>query len=250
MGRDVPPGPFCGQDCRAGRSSIAKRADAGLLAQHRSAKVDPVTRPSKSGLRNLADVIAFHEAKGRLHSPGGKTPRERALGAWLYRRRREVAAGALSPPTETPVSPFLTGISSRRARLTTRHAGSSGWKSSVNSGPPAGHGSECSRNHSLARSSSVSHQGFGSPLPFRALRPRHSSVTLKYPWTIATPKRSPKNTMTRPKERIRLWSPPPLPARMPHSRLGLAEPWSMHSPTWTVGHRRRDDGSGGAHHVA
>jgi hypothetical protein len=54
-------------------------------------------RTPEVGLRNLADVIAFHESEGRLPVTHGKTARERALGAWLVHRRREAAQGTLSP---------------------------------------------------------------------------------------------------------------------------------------------------------
>ncbi|MBD1538254.1 hypothetical protein HC749_08725 [Arthrobacter sp. S13_S34] len=44
----------------------------------------------------MADVIAFHEAEGKLPVTHSKSPRERALGAWLAHRRREAAQGTLS----------------------------------------------------------------------------------------------------------------------------------------------------------
>lgn len=75
----------------------AKKADPGLLAEHQAAHVAPAKRTPKSGLRNLADVIAFHQSEGRLPGTGGTTPREKALGVWLHRRRQEAAAGTLSP---------------------------------------------------------------------------------------------------------------------------------------------------------
>lgn len=51
----------------------------------------------EAGLRNLADVIAFHESEGRLPITHGKSAGERALGAWVARRRREATRGTLSP---------------------------------------------------------------------------------------------------------------------------------------------------------
>lgn len=75
----------------------AKKADPGLPAEHQAAQVAPAKRTPKLGLRNLADVIAFHQSEGRLPGTGGKTPREKALGVWLHRRRQEAAAGTLVP---------------------------------------------------------------------------------------------------------------------------------------------------------
>jgi hypothetical protein len=75
---------------------LAVQADPDLRAAHKAA-LGPVTRKSAAGQRNLHDVIAFYEAEGRLPTAGGKTPRERALGVWLHRRRRDHAAGTLSP---------------------------------------------------------------------------------------------------------------------------------------------------------
>lgn len=75
----------------------AVRADPGLRDQHHAALTAPAPRLTQAGLRNLADVLAFHQAEGRPPKSGGKTARERALGAWLNNRRKESAAGTLSP---------------------------------------------------------------------------------------------------------------------------------------------------------
>ncbi|WP_227008360.1 helicase associated domain-containing protein [Pseudarthrobacter sp. AB1] len=75
----------------------AKRADPGLPAEHQAALATPTRRTPKAGLRNLADVLAFHQSTGRLPVSHGKSARERALGVWLARRRREAVEGTLSP---------------------------------------------------------------------------------------------------------------------------------------------------------
>lgn len=76
---------------------IASRAEPSLRDEHKAALPAAVRRPQDKGLRNLADVIAFHESEGMLPVAHGKTSRERALGTWLMRRRREAAQGRLSP---------------------------------------------------------------------------------------------------------------------------------------------------------
>ncbi|MBE4720513.1 helicase associated domain-containing protein [Pseudarthrobacter sp. AB1] len=75
---------------------IAARTDPGIRVEHTAALTSAKPRTPVAGLRNLNDVIAFFQAKGRLPATGGKTPRERALGVWLLRRRQEAAAGTLS----------------------------------------------------------------------------------------------------------------------------------------------------------
>lgn len=75
---------------------LAVQADPDLRHQHKAA-LGAVTRKTSAGQRNLNDVIAFYEAEDRLPTTGGKTPRERALGAWLHRLRQAAAADTLSP---------------------------------------------------------------------------------------------------------------------------------------------------------
>lgn len=76
---------------------IAARAEPGIRDEHKAALPPPARRIPKAGLRNLADVLAFNEAEGKLPVTHGKTARERALGVWLVHRRREEAQGTLSP---------------------------------------------------------------------------------------------------------------------------------------------------------
>jgi hypothetical protein len=76
---------------------VAVRADLGLREEHQASLVTSAKRPPKPGLRNLADVLIFHRAGGRQPVAQGESPRERALGVWLHRRRQESSTGALSP---------------------------------------------------------------------------------------------------------------------------------------------------------
>ncbi len=76
---------------------IAARAEPGIRDEHKAALPLPARRTPEAGLRNLADVLAFHELEGRLPVTYGNSRRERALGAWLAHRRRESAQGTLFP---------------------------------------------------------------------------------------------------------------------------------------------------------
>lgn len=76
---------------------IAARAEPGIRDEHKAALSLPAPRMPEVGLRSLADVIAFHESEGRLPVTHGESAKERALGAWLVRRRRDAAQGSLSP---------------------------------------------------------------------------------------------------------------------------------------------------------
>lgn len=76
---------------------IAARAEPGIREEHKAALPSVAPQPNQVGLRNLADLVAFHQAHGRLPSSRGKSARERALAAWLGNRRRQAAEGTLSP---------------------------------------------------------------------------------------------------------------------------------------------------------
>jgi Helicase associated domain len=76
---------------------LAASADPCLRDEHRAALNPAGPRTPAAGLRNLAGVLAFYEAEGRLPVTHGKSARERALGVWLLRRRQEAAGGTLSP---------------------------------------------------------------------------------------------------------------------------------------------------------
>ncbi|MDR7161760.1 helicase associated domain-containing protein [Arthrobacter sp. BE255] len=76
---------------------IAARAEPGIRDEHKAALPLPARRTPDAGLRNLADILALHESEGRLPVTHGKSAKERALSAWLVRRRRDAAQGTLSP---------------------------------------------------------------------------------------------------------------------------------------------------------
>lgn len=76
---------------------IAAKRDPSIREDHKAAVAPPEPRVMAAGLRNLADVLAFHTSQGRLPVSHGWTPREQALGTWLANRRRESSEGALSP---------------------------------------------------------------------------------------------------------------------------------------------------------
>ncbi|WP_456506504.1 helicase associated domain-containing protein [Arthrobacter sp. UYCu723] len=75
---------------------LAAQEEPGLRDQHRTAH-SKAPRNNRAGLRNLHDVLAFHQTQGQLPTTGGNTARERALGVWLHHRRQDAAAGTLSP---------------------------------------------------------------------------------------------------------------------------------------------------------
>ncbi|WP_142059537.1 helicase associated domain-containing protein [Pseudarthrobacter sp. B4EP4b] len=76
---------------------IAARAEPGIREEHKAALPAVAPQPNQVGLRNLADLLAFHQVHGRLPSSHGKSARERALESWLANRRRQAAEGTLSP---------------------------------------------------------------------------------------------------------------------------------------------------------
>ena len=76
--------------------AIAATQDPGLRDAHRSAAGPVPTRVTVPGRRNMEDVLAFHQAEGRL-PVHGRSPRETALAEWLVRRRKDAANGTLSP---------------------------------------------------------------------------------------------------------------------------------------------------------
>ncbi len=59
---------------------IAAKQDPRLQDERKAALAPPPEpRTTEVGLRNLAEVLAFHDAQGRLPVAHGKTARERAL---------------------------------------------------------------------------------------------------------------------------------------------------------------------------
>ncbi|MDT0168891.1 helicase associated domain-containing protein [Pseudarthrobacter sp. BRE9] len=76
--------------------AIAARQDSGLPQEHQAALPASPPRVTDAGRRNLAAVLAFYEAEGRL-PVNGRSSEESALAGWLARRRKEAAEGSLSP---------------------------------------------------------------------------------------------------------------------------------------------------------
>lgn len=74
---------------------IAARNDPGLRREHAAAI--PAKVPSGTALQRMHDLLAFYRAEGRLPAAHAKSFTEQSLATWLYRRRRESAAGTLSP---------------------------------------------------------------------------------------------------------------------------------------------------------
>ncbi|QYF88497.1 helicase associated domain-containing protein [Arthrobacter sp. PAMC25284] len=76
--------------------AIARRLDPGLEVEHQTAAgIAPAPRPSPMDLARMDEVIVWVSARGQW--PKSKAPArdERALAQWLFRRRREAAAGIL-----------------------------------------------------------------------------------------------------------------------------------------------------------
>ena len=74
---------------------VAAKADPGLRGEHAAAV--PLYVPSETALQRMLDLVSFFRVEGRLPAAHGKSSTEQSLASWLYRRRRESAAGTLSP---------------------------------------------------------------------------------------------------------------------------------------------------------
>ncbi|MFJ5862464.1 helicase associated domain-containing protein [Pseudarthrobacter sp. NPDC092439] len=111
---------LCGVPSSTVRFHLQKAAgqEPGLREEHRRALAAAKPGPSRAAMRNLADVIALHQAEGRLPAPSGATARERTLSVWLARCRREAAAGTLSAELREGLSvvPGWYGPSARAIR--------------------------------------------------------------------------------------------------------------------------------------
>ena len=103
--------------------AIAARQDSGLRQEHQAALPAPPPRVTDAGRRNLADVLAFFEAEGRL-PVNGRSPRESALAGWLARRRQQAADGNLSPV----YAQALDAIPGWREQPTKRDADAARWQ--------------------------------------------------------------------------------------------------------------------------
>lgn len=74
---------------------IAAKRDPGLRGEHAAAR--PVKVRSDTALQRMNDLLSFYRTEGRLPAAHAKSSSEQTLASWLYRRRRESAAGTLSP---------------------------------------------------------------------------------------------------------------------------------------------------------
>ena len=97
------PSPRCG---------ITYRTPSGKSpASARNTRMNCLVRPQvpEAGLRRMPEILAFFQVEGRLPARKAKSAHERGLASWLYRRRREAAAGTLSPSIGTDSPPFPAG---------------------------------------------------------------------------------------------------------------------------------------------
>jgi hypothetical protein len=76
--------------------AIAAKLDTDIRAEHQAALPAALPRLTAAGRRNLEDIIAFYKTEGRLPI-FSRSAREKALAAWLDRRRKEAAQDTLSP---------------------------------------------------------------------------------------------------------------------------------------------------------
>ncbi|WP_455834107.1 helicase associated domain-containing protein [Pseudarthrobacter siccitolerans] len=102
--------------------AIAAKLEPGLRGEHQKALPPAGPRLTVAGQRNLDDILAFYVAEGRL-PVSGRSARESALAAWLQRRRKEAAEGALSPAYAD-----LDQIPGWREHVTKRCADEARWK--------------------------------------------------------------------------------------------------------------------------
>jgi hypothetical protein len=94
---------------------IAAKADSGLRGEHTAAA--PVKIPSDTTMQRMNDLVAFYRAEGRVPAAHAKSSSEQSLARWLNRRRRESAAGTLSPTLRESlrVIPDWDQVPSRKA---------------------------------------------------------------------------------------------------------------------------------------
>ncbi|WP_285247484.1 helicase associated domain-containing protein [Pseudarthrobacter sp. efr-133-R2A-89] len=103
--------------------ALAVKQDPDLRAEHQKALPPPPPRLTAAGQRTLEELLAFHAAEGRL-PVAGRDARESKLAGWLARRRKEAAAGALSPAH----AHALEAIPGWRDQPTKRDADAARWE--------------------------------------------------------------------------------------------------------------------------
>ncbi|MDR6508102.1 helicase associated domain-containing protein [Arthrobacter oryzae] len=77
--------------------SIAREQDSELRGAHDAAAGEPRARVTARTVQQMNDLIAMVQAEGRYPSSRAGEVAERALAAWLQRRRRDAAEGRLAP---------------------------------------------------------------------------------------------------------------------------------------------------------
>jgi hypothetical protein len=77
--------------------SAARNADPALKTAHDAAAGKSTAEEAHKGLQRVRQVVTMVQTTGRYPSPAADAAWERKLAAWLRRRRRDAAAGILSP---------------------------------------------------------------------------------------------------------------------------------------------------------
>ena len=77
--------------------AVARRLDPGLQEEHAAATGAKPARVTRQGLVRMAQLVAMVQGSGKYPSTKSSDGDERALAAWLNRRRRESKEGTLPP---------------------------------------------------------------------------------------------------------------------------------------------------------
>lgn len=84
--------------------AVALKLQPGLLAEHNKAAGRRPGRVTRQGLERMAQLVALVQESGRYPSTKSTDANERALAAWLNRRRREAREGMLTPAFQEGLS--------------------------------------------------------------------------------------------------------------------------------------------------
>lgn len=76
--------------------AVARRLDPSLAAEHEAMVRNVHSRVNASGIKCMADLIAFVTSAGKYPSFTAASQEERKLAMWLQRRRRDAAADRLA----------------------------------------------------------------------------------------------------------------------------------------------------------
>lgn len=77
--------------------AVARKLQPGLQAEHHEAARRKQRRVTRKSLERMAELVALVQGSGRYPSTKSIAVDERALAAWLNRRRKEARAGTLLP---------------------------------------------------------------------------------------------------------------------------------------------------------